>query len=181
MTQGVQELVKAVSDDSSMALFEFLRHLPLTMITSSLAVVLVALFFVTSADSGALVIDMLTSKGEEESPVWQRIFWALLVGGIAVALLIAGGLESLQAATIASALPFTIVMILMCWGLLKAMHLDATKRSISREARLLPGTSDDWRARLRLLAHNPIRIEVVGFIRDHVLPALQEVAVELRK
>ncbi|MEA9562703.1 MULTISPECIES: choline BCCT transporter BetT [unclassified Xanthomonas] len=180
-SEGVQELVKAVSDDSSMALFEFLRHLPLTMFTSSLAVVLVALFFVTSADSGALVIDMLTSKGEEESPVWQRIFWALLVGGIAVALLIAGGLESLQAATIASALPFTIVMILMCWGLLKAMHLDATKRSISRDARLLPGTSEDWRARLKLLAHNPVKIEVVAFIKDQVLPALQEVAVELRK
>ncbi|WP_115527560.1 BCCT family transporter [Xanthomonas arboricola] len=180
-SEGVQELVKAVSDDSSMALFEFLRHLPLTMFTSSLAVVLVALFFVTSADSGALVIDMLTSKGEEESPVWQRIFWALLVGGIAVALLIAGGLESLQAATIASALPFTIVMILMCWGLLKAMHLDATKRSISRDARLLPGTSEDWRARLRLLAHNPVKMEVVAFIKDQVLPALQEVAVELRK
>ncbi|WP_311238464.1 MULTISPECIES: choline BCCT transporter BetT [unclassified Xanthomonas] len=180
-SEGVQELVKAVSDDSSMALFEFLRHLPLTMFTSSLAVVLVALFFVTSADSGALVIDMLTSKGEEESPVWQRIFWALLVGGIAVALLIAGGLESLQAATIASALPFTIVMILMCWGLLKAMHLDATKRSISRDARLLPGTSEDWRARLKLLAHNPVKIEVVAFIKDQVLPALQEVAMELRK
>ncbi|WP_115561808.1 BCCT family transporter [Xanthomonas arboricola] len=180
-SEGVQELVKAVSDDSSMALFEFLRHLPLTMFTSSLAVVLVALFFVTSADSGALVIDMLTSKGEEESPVSQRIFWALLVGGIAVALLIAGGLESLQAATIASALPFTIVMILMCWGLLKAMHLDATKRSISRDARLLPGTSEDWRARLKLLAHNPVKMEVVAFIKDQVLPALQEVAVELRK
>ncbi|WP_115512007.1 BCCT family transporter [Xanthomonas arboricola] len=180
-SEGVQELVKAVSDDSSMALFEFLRPLPLTMFTSSLAVVLVALFFVTSADSGALVIDMLTSKGEEESPVWQRIFWALLVGGIAVALLIAGGLESLQAATIASALPFTIVMILMCWGLLKAMHLDATKRSISRDARLLPGTSEDWRARLKLLAHNPVKTEVVAFIKDQVLPALQEVAVELRK
>ena len=72
-------------------------------------------------------------------------------------------------------------MILMCWGLLKAMHLDATKRSISRDARLLPGISDDWRARLKLLAHNPVKIEVVGFINNKVLPALQEVAVELRK
>ncbi len=93
----------------------------------------------------------------------------------------AGGLESLQAATIASALPFTIVMILMCWGLLKAMHLDATKRSILREARILPGTSEDWRARLRLLAHNPLKIEVTGFIEQRVIPALEEVAVELRK
>ena len=179
--EGIQQLVQAVSTDSSMALFEFLEHLPLTMLTSSLAVILVALFFVTSADSGALVIDMLTSKGEQESPVWQRIFWALLVGGLAIALLVAGGLESLQAATIASALPFTIVMILMCWGLLKAMHLDATKRSILREARILPGTSEDWRARLRLLAHNPLKIEVTGFIEQRVIPALEEVAAELRK
>lgn len=139
--EGIHQLVQAVSTDNAMALFEFFEHLPLTMLTSSVAVLLVALFFVTSADSGALVIDMLTSKGEEESPVWQRIFWALLVGGLAIALLIAGGLESLQAATIASALPFTIVMTLMCWGLLKAMHLDATKRSILRDARVLPGTA----------------------------------------
>jgi len=180
-TEGVQQLVQAVSADSSMALFEFLRHLPLTMLTSSLAVLLVTLFFVTSADSGALVIDMLTSKGEEESPVWQRIFWALLVGGIAIALLIAGGLESLQAATIASAFPFTIVMILMCWGLLKAMRLDATKRSILREARLLPGTGEDWRMRLKMLAHNPLKVEVVGFIEQKVLPAFEDVAGELRK
>ncbi|HAL23376.1 MAG TPA: choline transporter [Stenotrophomonas sp.] len=179
--EGVQELVQTVSADSSMALFEFLRHLPWTLATSCLAVLLVALFFVTSADSGALVIDMLTSKGEEESPLWQRIFWALLVGALAVALLFAGGLESLQAATIASAFPFTLVMILMCWGLLKAMRLDATKRSIIRDARILPGTSDDWRARLRLLAHNPVKAEVLRFIDQQVMPALQDVAGELRR
>ncbi|WP_313139260.1 choline BCCT transporter BetT [Stenotrophomonas sp.] len=179
--EGVQELVQTVSSDSSMALFEFLRHLPWTMATSCLAVLLVGLFFVTSADSGALVIDMLTSKGEEESPLWQRIFWALLVGALAVALLFAGGLESLQAATIASAFPFTLVMILMCWGLLKAMRLDATKRSIIRDARILPGTSDDWRARLRLLAHNPVQAEVLRFIDQQVMPALQDVAGELRR
>lgn len=179
--EGMEELVQAVAEDSSTALFAFFEHLPLTLLTSSLAVLLVALFFVTSADSGALVIDMLTSKGEEESPLWQRIFWSILVGGLAIALLMTGGLESLQAATIASALPFTVIMILMCWGLLKAMHLDATKRSILRQARILPGTSEDWRARLRLLAHNPLKVEVTGFIADKVIPALEEVAAELRK
>jgi len=179
--EGMEELVQAVAADSSTALFAFFEHLPMTLLTSSLAVLLVALFFVTSADSGALVIDMLTSKGEEESPLWQRIFWSMLVGGLAIALLMTGGLESLQAATIASALPFTVIMILMCWGLLKAMHLDATKRSILRQARILPGTSEDWRARLRLLAHNPLKVEVTGFIADKVIPALEEVAAELRK
>lgn len=179
--EGIEQLVQTVSADSSTALFAFFEQLPLTLLTSSLAVLLVALFFVTSADSGALVIDMLTSRGEEESPVWQRIFWSVLVGCLAIALLMSGGLESLQAATIASALPFTLIMILMCWGLLKAMHLDATKRSILRQARILPGTSEDWRARLRLLAHNPLKVEVTGFIADRVMPALEEVAAELRK
>lgn len=179
--EGAEDLLQAVATDSSTALFAFFQHLPLTLLSSSLAVVLVGLFFVTSADSGALVIDMLTSKGEEESPIWQRIFWSLLVGALAIALLMTGGLESLQAATIASALPFTVIMVLMCWGLLKAMRMDATKRSILREARILPGTSEDWRARLRLLAHNPLKREVIGFIQHKVLPALEEVAAELRK
>src|SRR5690606_577853 len=114
------------------------------------ATLLVVIFFVTSADSGSLVIDMLSSKGEEQSPVWHRIFWALLVGVVAIALLIAGGLGALQAATIASALPFTIVMILMCWGLVRAMHLDLVKRSSMREARIAPvgiGGGGDWKAR----------------------------------
>ena len=111
-----------------------------------------------------------------------RFGWGVLCLELALLnLLMTGGLESLQAATIASALPFTVVMILMCWGLLKAMHLDATKRSILRQARILPGTSEDWRARLRLLAHNPLKVEVTGFIADKVIPALEEVAAELRK
>lgn len=179
--EQAQALLQAVSADTSVALFAFLEYLPLGTLTSSIAVLLVVMFFVTSADSGALVIDMLTTRGEEESPVWQRIFWAVLVGVLAIALLMAGGLESLQAATIASALPFTLIMILTCWGLLKAMRLDATKRSVLREARVLPGNSEDWRARLRLLAHNPVKVEVTGFIGERVLPALEEVAAELRR
>ena len=151
MVGGMESLVQAVSADSSVALFKFLEQLPLPALTSTLATLLVVFFFVTSSDSGSLVIDMLTSEGEEMSPVWQRIFWALLSGVIAIALLIAGGLKSLQAATIASALPFTIIMWLMCWGMLRAMRLEITKRTAARQARIAPaGTGDgEWRARLR--------------------------------
>jgi len=184
MIDGFESLIDAVSVDSSVALFQFLKNLPLASITSALATLLVVIFFVTSADSGSLVIDMLTSKGEHESPVWHRIFWALLVGVVAIALLVAGGLGALQAATIASALPFTIVMILMCWGLVRAMHLDLVKRSSMREARIAPvgiGGGGDWKARLRALTHRSSQKEVQAFLVAQVKPALEDVAAELRK
>lgn len=183
MVGGMESLVQAVSADSSVALFKFLEQLPLPALTSTLATLLVVFFFVTSSDSGSLVIDMLTSEGEEMSPVWQRIFWALLSGVIAIALLIAGGLKSLQAATIASALPFTIIMWLMCWGMLRAMRLEITKRTAARQARIAPaGTGDgEWRARLRALTHQPLRHEVLAYMGSVVQPALEEVAAELRK
>lgn len=179
MAPGGHDLVAAVQTDSSVALYRFLEYLPWAGVTSALATVLVVLFFVTSADSGALVIDMLSSRGEEESPVWQRIFWSVVVGLVAIALLAAGGLTSLQAATIAAALPFTGVMLLMGWGLLKAMRMDLLKRQSRHEARgaIAPG---DWRTRLRALMHQPRRGEVLDDLRHRVEPALQEVAAELR-
>lgn len=181
INDGYTHLIETVAVDSSVALFEFLQNMPLSSITSTVATLLVVFFFVTSADSGALVIDMLTSKGEEESPVWQRIFWAILVGLLAIALLVAGGLTSLQAGTIAAALPFTIVMVLMCWGLGKAMSMDLAKQSSIRYARVAPGHTGDWRHRLRALTHQPKRREVLSYIRRKADPALEQVATELRK
>lgn len=183
MVDGATQLVDAVAADSSVAIFQFLENLPMSTITSGLATALVVVFFVTSSDSGSLVIDMLTTKGEEESPVWQRIFWALAEGIVAIALLLAGGLGALQAATIASALPFTFIMILMCWGMVRAMRLEVVKRVSTREARLAPLTSGggDWKARLRTLTHNPLKKEVLAFLQSQVKPALEDVAAELRK
>ena len=180
--EGVTDLADVVSADSSLALFRFLEELPFTAITSTLATLLVVIFFVTSSDSGSLVIDMLTSKFDEESPVWQRIFWALLEGLVAIALLIAGGLGALQAATLASALPFTVILLLMCWGLFRAMRLDVTKRASIRDAHPLPAgaAAGDWKARLHTLVRQPGKREVLGFLRDQVRPALEAVAAELQ-
>jgi choline/glycine/proline betaine transport protein len=183
LSGGDTALVDAVAADSSVALYRFLQALPLATITSTVATLLVAVFFITSADSGALVIDMLSSRGEEESPVWQRMFWSALVGTIAIALLVAGGLTALQAGTIAAALPFTVVIILACVGLLRAMRLDVAKREAVRGARSLPpgqAVHGDWRARLRAMVHQPRRDEVLAFLRATVMPALQQVAAELR-
>ena len=184
LSGGDTALVDAVAADSSVALYRFLQELPLATLTCSVATVLVAVFFVTSADSGALVIDMLSSRGEEESPVWQRIFWSVLVGTIAMALLAAGGLDALQAATIAAALPFTVVMILACAGLLRAMRLDVAKREAVRGARSMPpgqAVDPDWRRRLRVMVHQPRRDEVLAFLDQTVAPALEQVGAELRR
>lgn len=184
MIQGIGDLADAVAADTSVALFKFLEQLPLASITSLLATLLVITFFVTSSDSGSLVVDMLTSGGEEESPVWQRIFWSVVEGVVAAALLLAGGLQALQTATIASALPFAVIMILMCWGLVRALRLEAVKRLSLRRARVMlhdPHTAQGWQSRLANLIHQPDRAEVDRFVRTVVKPALAEVAEELKK
>ncbi|UHD18629.1 BCCT family transporter [Thiocapsa bogorovii] len=184
MIQGITSLADAVAADTSVALFQFFEQLPFANVTALLATLLVVTFFVTSSDSGSLVVDILTSGGKEESPLWQRIFWAVVEGVVAAALLVAGGLAALQTATIASALPFTIVMILMCWGLLRALRLDAIKHLSLRAARVTPGgpqSPANWRRRLRALVHQPTQAEVLRFIRDTVKPALSDVVDELGK
>lgn len=184
MVQGIGELAEAVSADTAVALFQFFEYLPLSSLTALIATILVVTFFVTSSDSGSLVVDILTSGGKDDSPTWQRIFWAIVEGIVAAALLIAGGLAALQTATIASALPFTIVMILMSWGLMRALRIEAHKRSSLRDARIAPfgpQASKNWKARLRAVIHQPKRDEVVRYLEETVKPALTQVAEEFRK
>ena len=184
LMDGVQSLAQIVSQDSSLALFVFLEQLPLAAITSMVAIAMVVVFFVTSADSGALVVDMLASGGAEGSPVWQRIFWSSLMGVVAIALLLADGLEALQTATIASALPFSVILLLAVWGLFKALKLDATKRRIRYQTitRSQPaGNSQGWQRRLRNIVRMPKKEHVLLFMQDDVLPAMHAVANELRE
>lgn len=181
--QGITQLAEVVSQDSSLALFAFLERLPLAGITSILAIVMVVVFFVTSADSGALVVDLLASGGAEHSPVWQRIFWSSMMGVVAIALLLANGLEALQTATIASALPFSVILLVALWGLFKALKLDATKRRIRYQTvtRSQPiSNGQPWQRRLRNIVLMPQREHVLRFMDDVVLPAMRAVAQELR-
>lgn len=178
-------LADTVKADSSLALFAFLEHLPWGNLISLVAIVMVVVFFVTSADSGALVVDLLASGGAERTPVWQRIFWSLLMGVVAIALLLADGLKALQTATIASALPFSIILLLALWGLLKALKLDATKRSIRYQSLALSrpnaAGNQSWEQRLRNIVMMPRRAHVLRYVADVVRPAMDDVAEELRK
>ncbi|MBE9141106.1 BCCT family transporter [Nodosilinea sp. LEGE 07088] len=114
----------AVAEDVATALFVMLQQLPLTGITSFLGIVLVVVFFVTSSDSGSLVVDSITSGGKLESPVPQRIFWAVTEGVVAAALLLGGGLSALQTASITTGLPFAIVLLIMCYSVYKGLNYE---------------------------------------------------------
>lgn len=106
--------------DASLVLFQMLRDLPLAKFTSGAAIALLIVFIVTSADSGALVVDTITSGGKTKTPVTQRVFWAALIGVTASALLYGGGteaLQSLQAGTIAASLPFILILLTCCISL----------------------------------------------------------------
>ncbi len=180
---GAEPIARTVADNMPAALFETLAALPLGSITSLLATLLVMTFFVTSADSGALVIDMITSGAAENPPVWQRIFWALCAGAIAAVLLVAGGLEALQTAAIASALPFAIVMIFMCYGLYRALRMET--QGTSTDLVLAGAGSRDapeltWRQRLTSIMGHFERSEISDFLNDTVRPAFDEVSQEMR-
>jgi len=105
-----------------LALFKMLEGLPLAKIVSAACVLLIALFFVTSADSGSLVVDMLTAGGKTDAPTRQRVFWCTTTGLVAMALMLGGGMNSLQALTTAIGLPFGLLLLLMCVSLLKGLQ-----------------------------------------------------------
>jgi BCCT family betaine/carnitine transporter len=122
-TTGVGELANGISDVSK-AMFQMFDNLPMAFLLSAMGIVLVLLFFVTSSDSGSLVIDSITAGGNTDVPTAQRVLWASLEGVIAIALLLGGGgqaLTALQAGAITTGLPFTIVLIVMCWSLYRGL------------------------------------------------------------
>ena len=111
----------AKNADLPVQLFEVLSQLPLAEITSFIGIVLVIVFFVTSSDSGSLVIDTITAGGKIDAPKPQRVFWGLIEGAIAIALLVGGGLAALQSAAVAAGLPFTLVLLVGCYAIVKGL------------------------------------------------------------
>lgn len=123
ISQLVDDGYTAVADSAlELQLFMMLNALPLTAITSFVGIVLVIVFFVTSSDSGSLVIDTITAGGKMDAPKSQRIFWCIFEGLVAIALLLGGGLLALQAAAVSTGLPFALVLLLACWALIKGLR-----------------------------------------------------------
>lgn len=118
---GDLTMITAVKDDMSTALFVFLENFPFTRFLSVLAIILIFIFFITSSDSGSLVVNGITSGNAEYTPVWQRIFWSFLQGFIAIVLLWGGGLSALQTAVIITGIPFAVIILIMCYSLHKGL------------------------------------------------------------
>ena len=131
---GNTAIADAVQNDVSTALFVFLETIPFTEAISVLAIVLVTSFFITSSDSGSLVVDSLTSGGKISAPVGQRVFWATTEGAVAAVLLIGGGLQALQTATILTGLPFAFLLLTMCYSLHKGLSQDLKKKKEAEKA-----------------------------------------------
>ncbi len=175
-------IATAVGNDISVSLFQFLEYLPWAGLTSALAILLVAVFFVTSSDSGSMVVDTIASGGTSQTPVWQRIYWCSMEGVTAALLLLAGGLTALQTMTLISALPFTIILLMLAFGLLRGMRADLSRMTEHRQAQpAIPVRESTWQSRLGAILHEPTQDEVLAFISGTVHPALSEVAREMER
>ncbi len=122
---GAGGLSEAVATSMPDALFALLGHYPLTSVLAGVAVIIIATFFVTSADSGALVVAMIASGGDHEAGFAPRVTWAIAMGVLAGGLLFAGGLTALQTAAIVTGLPFALVLLVMAAGTIRLMHEDS--------------------------------------------------------
>lgn len=181
LNKGESALGEAVSLDVSTALFKFFEFFPFSSFLSFVGVLLVVTFFVSSSDSGSLVIDTLTSGGKKEPPVWQRIFWAVSEGIVAAVLLLAGGLDALQTMTIIAAFPIMVIILFGAWGMLKSLHADLVfhdtlknhQSSVQYEA-----ANFSWRQHLNILLSSPKLPKAKVFLEKEVLSGLRELSSE---
>jgi choline/glycine/proline betaine transport protein len=156
---GSGGIAKAVQENIPVSLFVLLENFPLSSVTSFLGILVVITFFVTSSDSGSMVIDIITSGGNPNPPVLSRLFWAILEGVVAASLLLGGGLVALQTATIITGLPFAAIILGMCVSLYRgfaeysgpqAFSLDGTSKTREYKIKRVPLSPDKTYGRKRL-------------------------------
>lgn len=178
------QISETVAANLPLALFTVFDYLPWSTFLAWVTGLLVAVYFVTASDAGALVIAMITSRGDEEPPLWLRIFWALACGGVAACLLLAGGLEAVQSVAVIAALPLCAVMLLMCYGILKGLR-DEVSIQASRNLPTAPMIATQGglslRQRLNSIVSHPSKTQAAAFIEKTVAEAFGMVASELQK
>ena len=183
INSGDMSLATAVKNDVASSLFSFLSHFPFSSVLSVVGIFMVLVFFVTSADSGALVVNLLASGGKDKNPTWQKVYWSFLIGVVAMVVFIAGGLEALQTATILSALPFALILLCAAVGLKKSLELDYLKRqaiggNLSSSPNIEQG---NWKTRVRSIVNTPKAQHIKDFMETSVITSLTSVASEMHK
>ncbi|MFY0992032.1 choline BCCT transporter BetT [Halomonas sp. C05BenzN] len=179
--QGVAELGEQALSTPQTTLYTLLEHYPYIGVTAAVVTVLGIVFFITSADSGALVLANFTSilsDVNHDAPVALRIFWSAVIGLVTVALLMAGGLAALQSAVVITALPFSLVIFAIMVGMVKALKLEGRKADARRQ---VSGTAPggDWRERLDRALDTSTRAGAAATIEHAIRPALTQFAQEL--
>lgn len=166
-------LSSLVSDPDAL-MFRFLEYLPLSNILSLAVVCIIMIFFVTSADSGILVMDSISTKNSSKSPKIQLIFWGLLLSALALMLLNAGGLQALQTMTLITALPFAIIMILFVVSLMKALIIDYSYYEKGLSVSTIPWSGEFWRQRLKTIVSFKTKDSVKNFLEEQALSAFND-------
>lgn len=171
--------LSALAGNPDILLFRFFEQFPLATPLCVLALMMIAIFFVTSADSGILVMNSIASGNKSNAPKWQNAFWGALLALIAMSLLYAGGLASLQTMTLVAALPFGIIMLVLCVGLLKALRTDSLYHSATIPYGSCSWDGSQWRQRLDQVLTFAQRTDIQRFFSDKVYPAFYELSTEL--
>lgn len=162
-------------------MFRFLEYLPFTEIVSFITIAIIIIFFVTSADSGMIVMNSISTKNASVSPRWQIISWGVLLAVLSLVLLNAGGLKALQSMTLITALPFSIIMLLFIVSLVKALTIDRSYYERSFSASTIPWSGDLWQDRLKQIVSFHDKEAVVTFIDSTVADAFGELKEEFLK
>lgn len=172
--------LSAMVDSPQKLLFVFLEHLPMPAISSIIALLIIALFFITSADSGIYVLNNIASRDKGlNSPRWQTVMWGLLISAVAIALMRSGGIAALQTMTLVVALPFALLMTLICVSLLKALSADQAYFSTQLMPTSIFWSGQRWRERLSQMMSQTQEKDVRRFFRQTALPAMQTLQREL--
>ena len=161
-------------------LFKFLDYLPLSSVTGLVSLVVISLFFITSADSGIYVLNNIASRDKSlVAPRWQAMMWGILMSVVAIVLMQAGGLANLQTMTLLVALPFAMLMLLMCFSLWKGLSADKKYFDTKVNPTSIFWTGDKWKERLEQMMNQTQEKDILRFLKHTVLPAMRELRQEL--
>lgn len=163
-----------IVDNADILLFEFFNYFPMSTVLSGLALLMIAVFFVTSADSGIMVLNGIASRRNARVPKWQSVFWGVLLIVASLSLLRSGGLDSLQTMTLISALPFSIIMLVLCFGLIKALRVDLIFHLTPLTYGSVAWNGGNWKERLRRVTHFTYKKNVREFFESTVEPAFAQ-------
>ncbi len=171
--------LSALSGHADVLLFVFFEQFPLATPLCVLAIIMVVVFFITSADSGILVMNSIASGNKAKTPQWQNVFWGILLAIISISLLSAGGINSLQTMTLVTALPFGVIMLILCMCLFKALRTDELYHSSKIPYGSRSWAGRQWRERLQQILTFSQKQDIVRFIAEKVRPAFEELKEEL--